>query len=281
MVITRLTGGLGNQLFQYAAARSLSEASGQPLTLDISYFGGRDIRKFALEPFDLPGRLWRHGIPPYRARQIKLIDSAAAAIAARARVLREAQYEYYGDLATAGGKTYLIGHWQSPKYFSDIQAQLRTAVSAVQLGGPAQNIEQRLSTSNSVAIHVRRGDYVVDLKAAERLGTLGLDYYERAFAEIRANIDDAAFFVFSDDIEWCKANLDLPGADFITETSSPHEDLILMSRARHNVIANSSFSWWGAWLGAPEGRIVISPSRWFAGLNQSTDDLIPDSWLRL
>jgi hypothetical protein len=179
-----------------------------------------------------------------------------------------------------------LGYWQSYRYFSDVAAPVAAEFEPVEvLSSVSQVLADRIAETPSVAVHVRRGDYVTLPSAANFHGVLPLGYYAQAMESIHLTEPQAHFFVFSDDLAWCKAHLpgDLP-MTFVGHNagSDAWQDLTLMSHCRHHVIANSSFSWWGAWLADQRwgvtGRRVIAPKRWFAGQQQVSPDRYPEHW---
>ena len=184
---------------------------------------------------------------------------------------------------TAPKGTHFIGYWQTEKYFD--HELVRTELS---LRNPLSNSAQKLAdeisaTPNSVFLHVRRKDYLTP-EVAPWMGNLTTDYYTRAIASMRDRLTDVTFFVFSDDPEWCRHNF---SGLRVVEATRPHEALFLMSQCKHAVIANSSFSWWGAWFGGNhKGRLVIAPYRWFGNIqfqkyDPETADIIPDRWIKI
>jgi hypothetical protein len=180
--------------------------------------------------------------------------------------------------------TYLSGYWQSYRYFDDIADQLRTELTPLTPPTPKDSklIRSMIST-NSVSVHVRRGDYITQKAAAAFHGNSSVEYYDKALAKICTLVQDPRFFVFSDDLGWVKNNMKFPGAtNFVdhNDGDTAFQDLRLMSTCKHHIIANSSFSWWGAWLNPNDKKIVVAPSLWFADHRQ-TPTLIPKSWLRV
>ncbi|MGK2878251.1 MAG: alpha-1,2-fucosyltransferase [Solirubrobacterales bacterium] len=284
MKIARLSGGLGNQLFQYACLRALSARTDDELFLDASYLRCDRLRSFALAPYRLDAQIldrrWLCGAT-FAGQNA---DSALAAVVNRSRVLREAHFQFDPRVAAVSDsrRLYLIGYWQSERYFGDIADELRAELQ-LPLKGELRKIAESIQSTESVSIHVRRGDLISRPKFAKLHGSLTLDYYNRAAALIADHVSNPRFFIFSDDPEWCRENLKLPGESVTVSgpAVSEHADMALMSVCDHNVIANSTFSWWGAWLGDPDGRTVIAPNDWFAGVNHDTSDLIPERWTRI
>jgi hypothetical protein len=179
---------------------------------------------------------------------------------------------------------YLTGYWQSEKYFSSVEAEIRKDFT---FNKPLidRNLElsAKMATCGSISLHIRRGDYVSDAQTSAILGVCPLDYYRNAVAYVADRVANPQFFVFSDDIEWARENLGLDHpSEYIDHNRGAESycDMQLMSKCRHHIIANSSFSWWGAWLNPHADKIVVAPKRWFAGSLDSTD-LVPQTWTRL
>ncbi len=216
--------------------------------------------------------------PQFLTAAIRTVDSPAGM---RLPVVRENDYDFDPAVLSRRGGAYLYGFWQSWKYFNDISGVVRNWLSAASLQDPrSREFRHRIMASNSVAVHVRRGDYLVP-DIYEAFGLCELPYYSSAFALLRERIAKPTFFIFSDDPHWCRSNF--TGADFImvsADASSVHDDLILMAHCRHHIIANSSLSWWGAWLGSREGSIAVAPVPWYTQ-SPHARDLIPDHWIRL
>jgi hypothetical protein len=289
MVIVRLNGGLGNQMFQYAAGRAVAHRRQVPLGLDTSEFQNGSQRNYRLSNFNIQASvssneiiesfkkeaerrstLWLNRLRPYYRRPF----------------IKEPGFAFDANILRAPGRVYLDGYWQSEKYFKEIERMLRSelTVSEKPQGPNAQMSERIKQTPAAVSLHVRRGDYVSNPVTNQYHGTCPLRYYEDAVAKLISLGVQPHLFVFSDDIPWAQANLRF---DYLVTfvghnpASADHEDLRLMSMCRHHIIANSSFSWWGAWLGVDPNKIVIAPREWFNDASHDTRDLIPDSWLQL
>jgi hypothetical protein len=289
--VVRLTGGLGNQLFQYAAARRLALVRGVQLVLDIGWFRHEAPaypvpRPYALECLGLPARLvslkpatiarWERGqaarLGLWTGRRIRLpvIHQSEAWDTIDERVLN------------APGDVMLLGYWQSERYFEDaaetIRAELRLpAAPDARFGQLLETIE----ASEAIAVHVRRGDYVTVPQVAERHGTLSPAYYHQAVSLVAERAGgDAHVFVFSDDPEWAEEHLalELPATHVGRTTWPAPAELRLMVSCRHHVIANSSWSWWGAWLAEPAGQVVVAPRDWFR--DRSTA-IVPPRWMTI
>ena len=160
----------------------------------------------------------------------------------------------------------------------------RELVPRQPLEGNNLEMVRRITSSRAVSVHIRRGDYVSNPITRAYHGLCGPDYYSRAVEQISNTVDSPNFFVFSDDKAWAKENFDSGFQTTfvsINDDNQDYADLSLISMCRHHIIANSSFSWWGAWLCNDPGKIVIAPRDWFRGANHDTSDLLPDTWVQL
>jgi len=198
----------------------------------------------------------------------------------------EEKYFYYDkNIMRAGSDACIIGYWQSEKYFLDIrQTLLQDFTFKEPLEGRNSEIAKQIRQTQSVSLHVRRTHYVPSPPQKEIHGTCPPEYIFSAIQYIREKVANPAFFIFSDDIQWCRDNLQLTEEtrfiDFNTGRNS-FRDMHLMSLCKHNIIANSSFSWWAAWLNGNKDKTVIAPRRWFLDKSVNTQDLPPESWIRI
>mgnify|MGYP001217610182 CR=1 FL=1 len=293
MIVVQLTGGLGNQMFQYAAGYALSVRHHVPLGLDLSEFPKHPLRTFRLDHFCIDGRV----IPSWLARFLtrnhgerrieRLVSAAAHRFEPRYRheILEERHFHFDPNILTASAQTYLVGYWQSYRYFDAVSEQLRRRLSLRKpLGSTSQVIASKIAERPSVSIHVRRGDYVADAEQSAIHGACGVEYYRKAVDIVANTIGDMQLFVFSDDFLWTKANLCFPIPTIFVDQNGPerdYEDMILMAMCDHHIIANSSFSWWGAWLCASRDQLVIAPAQWFANDEHNIEDLCPNHWIRI
>lgn len=292
MVIVYLKGGLGNQMFQYAAARSLSWRHGTTLKLDISFLegdqAGHTSRTFELDHFCITAeKASRWEISTMSGTGKTGLNTAVTRIFQRVADYtgyREKWFQFDPDLLTFPANVYLEGYWQSERYFADIREIIRKEFKVITpLKDKNLEFSDEIQAVNAVSLHVRRGDYVMDEKTRAMHGVCDLAYYLRAEDRITQTLRDPYFFVFSDDPEWVSDNLKLrhPTRYISHNGGKAHEDLRLMSLCNHHVIANSSFSWWGAWLSTAPDKLVIAPDRWFNDPSINTSDLIPSDWQRL
>jgi hypothetical protein len=309
IIATEISYGLGNQMFQYAVARRLAHATnGRLILLFNTEYGKAYARSFGLKNFNIAGAVVRDE-PPHNGgedaprMQARFTDRISW-VARRLRpfpVIREKlvwdfipepESSSHGDgnatlfmpdLLNWRGAVRLIGYWQDERYFADIRAIIRKDFSLKKsLAESNRELLARIHGGPSAFIHVRRGDYLLPGQA-ERYGVCGKDYYDNAAELLRQRVGrDIKFFVFSDDPAWVRENK-IGGctAEYIDwNGNAPEQDLALMMECKHGIIANSSFSWWGAWLGETQGQIVIAPRIWYKAV-PNYQDIVPERWLRL
>ena len=295
MVIVRLCGGLGNQMFQYAAARRLALANDAPLKLDLSWFTsirqGDTNRHYELSVFNSvqdvasPAQVKAlRGAEIGRWPKVMKCLLETTGFLVKQTCVREKQYHFNPDFLGLRGDAYLDGYWQSAKYFAD-SAEILRADFTIKFAPDSLNrdIGDFIQSCEAVSIHVRRGDYVANKSVSRHHGSSTLQYYKTAIDEMTTRLSHPHFFVFSDDPTWVKNNLKVEAPTTYIDNNGPekgYEDLRLMSLCRHHIIANSSFSWWGAWLSMHPEKIVIAPQKWFNRDDIDTSDLLPKSWLR-
>lgn len=290
MIAVRLQGGLGNQLFQYAAGRALALRHETDLVLDTSTLLRKDPRVTQREMELYHFRVAARVATTAESRLMPFLHLTAPVSRWISPWLTfvEKGVHFNAAFSTLPDQTYLVGYWQSYRYFVDIAPQLASELLPVaSLSECNRALAHEIEGCESVAVHVRRGDYVSLGAAAELHGALPLSYYQTAIARLCKKVARGKAYVFTDDPAWCRQHLTLPGM----ETELVHhnlggaawQDLVLMARCRHHVIANSSFSWWGAWLAdayhgwAP--RHVLAPSRWFSGQPRlDVRDRFPSQW---
>jgi hypothetical protein len=278
MIITRLRGGLGNQMFLYAAGKAFSIKLKTNLYLDASWFEkikenkNIESRVYELDPFGIhPGKI-------NIRKKINLMVHPAT-------TLNDWGINYQKDFERIqGGNLFLDGYWQSFKYFENYQKEI---LKAFRFPRSNSNINKKLldkiNKTESVSIHVRRGDYALE-KGKNAHGMLPLSYYEQAGLFMKKQISNPVFFVFSDEPEWCKKKLKFdPQMIFVdnNDTNNGVEDMRLLSACKYNIIANSSFSWWGAWLNININKVIVAPKNWFKDKLIDTSDLLPENWIRL
>jgi hypothetical protein len=287
MIYVTLMGGLGNQLFQYAFGRALSLRSGLELVLNLAYLRDRaprghfSPRNYDLDAFAIPVTTIEKD--PHSILPPGILNRIERRIHPGKRV-RPAGIGFDPALLDAVDGAVYEGYFQSERYFASHRAALLEDLVPRNVPGSASSeLRARAETCESVAIHIRRGDYVTNPTVAATFGVCSLDYYRAAVARMSSKVPAPVFFLFSDDMDWVKAHLRLPGVCHYVDHNGPDsawQDLWIMSGCRHAIIANSSFSWWGAWLNQNPDKVIIAPEPWFAG-NPDTGSVIPESWTRL
>lgn len=285
MITVKLNGGLGNQLFQYSLGRALSLKYDVPLRIDASVYKFYDVHPFRLNSYSIAGELYSRSGKIYRFLNSTKMQSNLKKLNLRKNVYIEKSIEYDPDVITMGDDVVLYGYFQSEKYFSSVRNVLLQDLQINQHQKECcGQVVNEIVSQECVSLHVRRGDYVTNSEANKVHGICGLNYIYEAVSIIRnqTGSSNLKVFVFSDDIEWCRANIDLENLYFVEgNDDSPEVDLFLMSLCSHNIIANSTFSWWGAWLNQNPKKIVICPRQWFRSNSLSDRDIVPDNWLRL
>ncbi len=294
MVITRVISGLGNQMFQYAAGFALARrVGGVPLRLDIDFYKSNRLRAYELERFRLSAQPMS-ATTRLRVEADLRIGSRHLLRRAVRRVLRPLpvrHFDYCTDAEQAmaeqywqsGDYTVLGGFWQNEAYFIDAVADLRREF--IFRRPPDQMnqavLDQIRATPIAVCVHVRRGDY---LTGREVLAAADIGYYRAALQYSVERFPTARYFVFGDDPDWAQQHIPVPaGSTFVTHNVGRNdpEDMRLMSACRHFIIANSTFSWWGAWLSVWEDKVVVAPARWFAIAHPNESVIVPQRWIRM
>lgn len=290
MVIAELKGGMGNQLFQYAAGIALARHLNTELKVDITSLDTPDVilgtyRKYALSNLLQPPAIvyaneLKSIVPSGIQRYLSFIKTNGF------KIYREKYFHYNPAFWNLKGSVYLSGNFQSEKYF---QPFINDVINSIQFGDIFFSEKEKdmisiLKSGESVSVHVRRGDYVSNKIANDVLGALPLNYYEEGMKHIKDMRDIKTVLIFSDDINWAKANLKFIENSFFMEATGANRDLIdfcMMQNCSHNIVANSSFSWWAAYLNPNPDKIVIAPKRWFNKAPYDTKDLIPENWIRI
>jgi hypothetical protein len=279
LIISTLAGALGNQMFQYAAGRALALRRGTELALDLGWLAPRSRFVYELGVFQLDVELvwtYRH------MRRARLRELLRLAPPARLQDWKREGFTFDPGVLELPANARLAGYWQSEKYFADHADAIRADFEFHEpLDERNAAAAAEITASTAVALHVRRGDYVTDPGARSYLGALPLEYYRDAAELVRSYAPDPHFYVFSDDPAWCRTHLRFGSPTTFVDHNQGrgHDDLRLMTLCRHHVIANSSFSWWGAWLARPDGQIVVAPRRW--GADADAGDIVPERWCLL
>lgn len=296
--IVKIIGGLGNQMFQYAFAYSLSKKFDVPITLDLSWFESVKseenvtTRVFELDDFNVDYSI----ATPEELNEITSLKKLSKVEKFLWKVFKLKKYEtrakkvrlksaYCFDKEILNNPDYIYydGFFQNENYFKSVRNELAEVFS---LKNPIEDRNQevlnKILETNSISLHVRRGDYVTLESANKFHGICSLDYYEKAIKYIAKKVKNPHFFLFSDDIEWVIQNLkiDYPFTVVDFNQGKGFLDINLMKHCKHNIIANSSFSWWGAWLNQNPDKIIVAPKEWNTQKNKKCD-IIPKKWVKL
>ena len=280
MIIIKIKGGLGNQLFQYAVGRALALHHRLPLKLDLTIFKTYKLHRYLLDQFAIQADIATEDeIIKLKGRNNVLFSALRkAGLVKRKSYLKEKRSSYFDASVFKNDDVYLDGYWQNELYFSDIREELlRDLTSISSMSDLGVVYMEGIKKSNSVSLHVRRGNYL-NLK---NFNVLDINYYMKAVEYMRKNVEKPTFYIFSDDLEWCKNSLGfLDNCIFVDRTKTEIDDLKLMSFCQHNIIANSSFSWWGAWLNQNSKKTVIAPKDWLINDPGSSNVILSD-WVKL
>lgn len=293
MIIVKLIGGLGNQMFQYAAGKFLAARLGTDLFFDISGFAkeGYTKREYALDVFDLTAKFASQN----EINKLKYINNPARYYWHRLNVkinpfykstyFREKQFNYMQNILDLFGDVYMEGQWQTEKYFSSQASQIIKDFTPRNASVFRKDDWYfKIKNTNSVSIHIRRGDYVSCPKFKKYFYTMTPSYYQKSLKMLAKKTGKLVVFIFGKDQKWARKFLKFPLETFyIKSGKGEHDakDMWLMSQCKHNIIANSSFSWWGAWLNQNPNKIVVAPQKWFKDSSINTSDLIPEKWIKI
>ncbi|MDD4049999.1 MAG: alpha-1,2-fucosyltransferase [Candidatus ainarchaeum sp.] len=288
MIIVRLSGGVGNQMFQYAAAKSLAIAKNTSLEIDINNFKHytNNFRVYNLNYFNITSKINNNKIIRIYSNKYVyylLRKTNKFLLNFILNIYFEPKHYFNQNFFDLSKNTYLIGYFQSELYFKSI---FKTICSEFKFKVIFDSllVDKVKSKPSSVSIHVRRGDYL-NSKICSEFNVCNLDYFYKGINLISKKITNPYFFIFSDDVMWCKKNLKIPFPHYFVEGDNKDtslRDLQLMSLCKHNIISNSTFSWWGAYLNQNENKIVIAPKIWFNHSDKSYyKDIVPDNWIKI
>jgi hypothetical protein len=294
MIITRLNGGLGNQLFQYAVGRHLAEINKTHLKIDTSLLSKNNDsslfnHKYALWPFNIKedfaseeevNKLTRSNLfIRYIYRKLGMIGGLKSST----NIVEKQGFKFEPEILRLKNNVCLSGYWQTEKYFINIEKIIRQELSFnLPQKDRDREIAAHMNTCSSVSIHFRRGYLITDKNNVH--GVLDYDYYHRCIERLTHVVKNPHFFIFSDDHEWVKKNVRLTYPTTIIAHNGldkHYEDLRLMSQCKHHIIANSSFSWWSAWLNPRKDKIIYAPTQWLTDKNCEINDLYPVSWYKI
>lgn len=295
MIIVKLQGGLGNQMFQYAAARGLS-AAGEIVRLDHRFLESNhfDTESFTARSYQLSlfknirARKAKNWETAFFFNQSFLNATVRRIFRSRIKIIQQYENELV-EFNTSPKKHffYLDGYFQSEKYFTNKRPELLQEFEFPELDKENESVEKKIQqAANPVSVHIRRGDYLKSPVTLAIHGVLSLEYYQKALDLLLGDFKDLTLFVFSDDMDWVKANFKYDRAPvyYIDQNHGEDswKDMVLMSLCRHKILSNSSFSWWAAWISRNEGNVYV-PGNWFNPKQVKFDihDFIPASWIIL
>jgi len=293
MIFLKITGGLGNQMFQFATALAIAKKLKTKVGIDLTEINIKKNKKnFTYRDFQLD--------QIFTINSYKIIPSFTYDFITKNTFLNKIKRKLIGghyflekdlsfqpEIKNCTKNSYIEGYFQSEKYFINHEKEIRNQFKfSKKTNSKTKDLVVNISNCNSIAIHIRRGDYINNKVINDTHGTCGLDYYKNALSQF--NLNNYSLFFFSDDINWVKDNFDFISPDKITfiDWNTGHDswqDMFLMSLCQNFIIANSSFSWWGAWLSAFKDKKIITPKQWFNDnqKNKQTIDLIPKQWIRI
>ncbi|MDD3877884.1 MAG: alpha-1,2-fucosyltransferase [Bacteroidales bacterium] len=306
MILSRIQGGLGNQMFQYALGRSLSLKLNKKLYLDISgmsrHVEGHLDRFFMLDAFNIKasiadekilkkvkfGNIWDIIFSPTQIHFKQLVfdempDNKSYYKNSAYKVL-PLTYKFYRDIMESRKGTIIFdGYWQSYKFFSNIEDTLKEDfVIQKKLNPQIKGLHEQIKACGSIAIHIRRSDYLTTEYGQKYYATIPMMYYQKALEYVSNKVKDMKTYIFSDDIEWCRTYFKPPLETIYISNEDPVEDFLLMQSCKHQIIANSTFSWWTAWLNQNPQKIIISPAQWYQHVGEEEmDELLPESWIKI
>jgi hypothetical protein len=293
VVISHLIGGLGNQMFQYAYGRSISALSGSVFLIDIddlenryNLHNGYELNRVFNVDVGIATQLDLYSVLGWQAiKGVKrILSHQKAKIIRKDSFVVEPKYGYLSNVKDVHKNCYLVGYWQSEKYFDATKKLIKSEFSFKNdITRENAAIKCAIDNCNSVSLHVRRGDYISNKKTNAVHGVCSIEYYQSAINYIDKNVLSPIYFIFSDDIEWVAKNIKIHSRVVYVDHNKCQNsfyDMQLMSFCKHNIIANSSFSWWGAWLNDNNNKIVLAPKKWYSD-NDVHSDLLPESWIRL
>ena len=288
LIITRLIGGLGNQLFQYSAGLALSKRLSMTLLIDISGFKKYNLHKYSLHHFNIDANIASQSELKkfYGRRESSLFDKLKYKIFKKENLIyKEKKRGFDEDIFSLNSSIYLDGFWQSEKYFKFCEQEIRKQFCIKSaLNQKTKNLVDSIKECNAVSVHIRRADYVKNKTTNRIHGSLDFEYYEKGIEYLNSVLVDNHFFIFSDDPEWVQKNFNLAtNCTFVSHNNAEnnYQDLNLMSYCNHHIIANSTFSWWGAWLSSNKNKKVVAPKNWYSSSKSFNKDLFLDDWIEL
>ncbi len=279
MITVKYNGGFGNQIFQYLMGVSLAKKLNTDVTFDMSFFKGRRTRKYDMFLFGIEKNENKDIRVPIYWKLRRLLKMPKRFLGLN--IYNEKSFNFEERFNEIKDNTFVEGFFQSPKYFDENIA--RELEFKAPINQKTREIEEKMNNENAVSIHIRLGDYVKKARYNKVYNHLDENHYKRAIEIIKSKVDNPAFYVFSDEPDEAKQVLSLENAVYVTHNAGDDswQDMYLMTRCKHNIIANSSFSYFGAYLNKNENKIVIAPIKWFQDPRKTTEDIYPNGWIRI
>lgn len=296
MILIRLMGGLGNQMFQYAFGRRMALANNTELVLDQSLLLDRSQphelvthRNFDLDIFNLQSFRWATEAEIFsyngsaNAPAVKKVFRKIKNKISQKKLIIQQDNEFNPDYFAVKPNVCFVGRWQSELYFNDASKQIKKEFT-IKINGSDEikKYQAVINNCNAVCLHVRRADLITSAVFSKSIGVLNWSYYENALTYIREKVTNPVFFVFSDDIEWCKQNVILSEQTYYmdenTAGSKAEGHLYLMQQCKHFIISNSTYAWWGAWLSNELDKQVVYPKNWYKDIKSNNPKMCPTSW---
>ena len=279
-------GGLGNQLFQYATAYSYGKKNNKGIVVDVGQFVNYDVHPLRLDKLSITDR--------FEKKEKSKIEKLKDKVLSKYNILANMSGYYfenglrYDDNFFKKNKIRnLTGYFQTEKYFTTYHNELcELFIPSEPLSTYQNSVKEMIEKSKSLSLHIRRGDYLSNTEALKTHGICNIDYFNRAVNYLikTEEVDNKTkFFIFSDDINWCRENISFTNEMIfvVGDNQAPEKDMYLMSLCDNNIISNSTFSWWGAWLNKNKDKVVIAPKVWFVSDKLDYFDIIPDLWIKL
>jgi len=286
MIVVKLQGGLGNQMFQYAMAKAMAKLHVSSFELDLDFLLDRTtqaqgfvFRDYDLDVFAITPRIASAG-KERTYSQPRFLDKILSGF--KSKTIYKEQFFHFDQKAlSARQDVYLDGYWQSPQYFKSVEKELRTDFKFIHdIEFSSNKLHDDILNTDSICVNVRRADFLTN----SYHGVCGMSYFEPAIHHLASSLSNPKIFIFSDDPQWCldhfKSKFSMEVVDHSHKGFKFSNQLQLMVACKHFIIPNSTFAWWAVWLSNQKGSKVIAPTRWFADATIDTRDLIPDHWMR-
>jgi len=273
IIITQLIGGLGNQFFQYAIARAIAINNSLELKFDTSEFEEYKIRNYELDNFNIQESF---------ATQEQINQLKQKKIFKKT-YLKEKKGKFKPEVLKIKNSAYLQGYWQSEKYFKNIENIIRKDFTFKNLDFIKNHtFLDEIKKTNSISVSFRCQDYIKNPETAKIHNVCTMKYYKNAIEYMKKTVENPIFYIFSDDIDWVKEHFKTDESVFFVDTANWQEDLYFMQNCKHNIVANSSFSWWAAWLNQNPKKIVVAPNKWFSDVSKiNYKSVVPDNWVKI